>query len=119
MTIRDIKEFIDSLPDWAILDGCFGGTSIKPMDIDGCVERKGIVLFLEHKRPSALLKEGHVRTFRALARQGNMVLIFWGDLPEVTRIRILEGEESKMIENAALDDLRRIVSEWFEKTNKP
>ena len=119
MTIRNIDRFIESLPDWAMLDGCFG-SSIKPTDIDGCVERGGLCLFLEHKLPDARLKIGQVITFEALAAQGNTVVVFWGQSPDghdVQRMQIFHGTE-KREEPATLIDVRRVVRWWFKRADE-
>ena len=42
-----------SLWDWSTLDGCFGNSKIRVGDIDGFVERRGRVLFIETKYPGS------------------------------------------------------------------
>ncbi len=39
MTIRSKEVFLQGLWDWAVLDGCFGNTRIRPTDVDGLIER--------------------------------------------------------------------------------
>ena len=115
MTIRDMKKFIKSLPDWSMLDGCWGSGTGSPTDIDGCVERAGKCLFLEHKQPGVWLDKPQVWTFEALAMQGNTGIFYWGEKPDVTRIRIqLPGtRQHQMINNATLADLREVASDWW------
>lgn len=120
MTVKNLDRFIESLPDWAILDGCFGG-AIKPTDIDGCVERGGLCLFLEHKLPGAPLKRAQEITFQALATQGNTVIVFWGqakDGSDVAQMRLFHGNDAGSIKPATLDDVRRVARWWFWRADQ-
>uniref|UniRef100_A0A6M3II69 Putative single-stranded DNA-binding protein n=1 Tax=viral metagenome TaxID=1070528 RepID=A0A6M3II69_9ZZZZ len=119
MTINDLDKFIASLPDWAILNGCFGDTKIRPTDIDGMVERNGKCLFLEHKGRRASLSKAQARAFRSLAEQGNTVITFWSEGEDVQRFRVDYRGGFKMFDPATLDDLRDIVSRWFSSVNSP
>ena len=118
MTINNLEKFMESLPDWAMLAGCFGDTTIAPTDVDGLVERGGKCLFLEHKGQDAYLSDGQARTFRALALQGNTILTFWGTGNDVEKIRIDVADGTKMIQPGTLDDLRELVSKWFIESSK-
>jgi len=115
LTINNLPRFIESLPDWKILNGCFPGTSaaFKPTDIDGCINRKGVCLFLEHKLPGSALKLGQRITFKALAKQGNTVIVFWGRDEDINAIEIFYGTTSKR-KDATLQDLRDAVTDWFQ-----
>ena len=115
MTIENLEAYVDSLPDWAILDGCFGNTMIKPSDIDGVIERNGNCLFLEHKRRGVPLKEGQRRLFQALARQGNTVIVYWESDDVITRIVLMtcNGVETRGPAESSLEILRSIVEWWF------
>lgn len=118
MTIRDMDKFVSSLPDWAILDGCFGNTRIRPTDVDGMVERKGRCLFLEHKGRDASLTDGQAIAFVTLAKQGNTVITYWAEGMDVSKIRVDDLRYSgglHMYESpeATLEKLRSLVSRWF------
>lgn len=118
MTIENPDLYAQSSPDWAILDGCFGGR-IKPMDIDGCVERRGRVLFLENKLPGAYVKDGQLYTFHSLVRQGNTVIIFWSENHGriVHHIRVMSpGRDTGKVE-ATLEDLRAEVAAWYQRAD--
>lgn len=121
MTIHDLDAYMKSLPDWSMLDGCFGHTRIRPTDIDGLVERHGAFLMLEHKSTlDAQVKLAQDITFRAFARQGNTVIVFWtqdGDR-NVHRLRVYgSAAEPVDYDHATLDDLRGWVAGWFDFVN--
>jgi hypothetical protein len=119
MTIENFDAFKASLPDWSILDGCFGGR-IRPCDIDGAVERKGHVLFLEHKStPTAKLKDAQRILFEALSATGHAAIIFWSEDGErnVRRLRIYSHGQARDQDPADLDDLRAAVAGWYRWAN--
>jgi hypothetical protein len=119
MTIRDLAKFVESLPDWAMLRGCFGGF-IDPTDIDGCVERGGICLFLEHKLPGVPLKRAQEIAFNALAAQGNSVIVFWGQSPDgsdINRIRLFHDGLNREKWDASLEDVRNTACWWFKRAD--
>ena len=118
MTIRNIDKFVESIQDWAILDGCFGSTKIKPSDIDGFVERCGVCLFLEGKGTEAHLTEGQAIAYRTLARQGNTVIVFWGRDRNISRMRVITPSDLGVVKPATLDDLRQVVSRWYAEANR-
>lgn len=117
MTIRDLAKFVESLPDWAMLDGCFGA-GIRPSDIDGWVERNGICLFLEHKLPGVPVSRGQNRGFRSLAAQGNTVIVFWGRADDGSDLEHLMVHEAGRITRkvaATLADLRAEAAAWYQR----
>ena len=117
MTIRNIDKFVDSIQDWAILDGCFGSTRIKPSDIDGFVERRGVCLFLEGKGIGVPLTSGQAIAFLTLAKQGNTIIVFWGKDRDIRRMRVIRPDDPGIVQNASLEDLRREVTAWYQKAN--
>lgn len=123
MTIRNQASFTSSLPDWAMLDGCFGCGGIRPTDIDGCVERGGVCLFLEHKRSDGTVSIAQDIAFDAIRGQGNTVLVFWGDAPDgsdISRIRRYSpGHPAYDERSGGLQDLRKLASYWFDNCPKP
>ena len=114
MTIRNIDKFVDSIQDWAILDGCFGQTKIRPSDIDGFVERRGTCLFLEGKGPDVPLTTGQAIAFSTLAKQGNTVIVFWGKDREISRMRVITRSDPGIVKPSSLEDLRSTVKSWYE-----
>ena len=117
MTIRSIDKFIESLTDWAILDGCFDNTMIRPSDIAGFVERNGVCLFLEGKGLNASLTQGQAIAFKALAAQGNTVIVFWGHGKDIRKMRIITAQDSGVVQAANLQNLRDSVSAWYVAAN--
>ena len=120
MTIRNANQFMAGIWDWAILDGCFGDTKIKPTDIDGFVERKGNFLILETKQPDAGIPEGQELTYKALVnRAGAVVIVIFGKQNKPERLRVyssLHPDGLDVIDPNG-ERLRRYVSEWFRRAN--
>lgn len=116
MTINNPQAFVAGLWDWAILDGCFGTTRIKPTDIDGCVERNGKCLYLETKRLGAHIPAGQRRTHRTWIRQGGVVLVIWGETNQPFCIQVFSPRHphGKMYARADLNKLRELVAAWFK-----
>jgi hypothetical protein len=125
VTIDNLELYVGSLPDWAILEGCFGSGQIRPTDIDGAVERGGCVLFLEHKGAKATVKTGQRITFEALARSGHAVIAFWTDDESGDVLRLRKWWKSadsgevvcKDVDPASLTDLRATCSRWYAHAN--
>jgi len=118
MTIRNVDKFVDSIRDWAILDGCFGPTRIRPSDIDGFVERRGACLFLEGKGPTAPLTTGQAIAFATLAKQGNTVIVFWGKDHAISKMRIITQSDPGIVKPSSLEGLRTAVKAWYENANR-
>lgn len=126
--INDWDKYRESSPNWNMLRGCFG-PQISPEDIDGHVERGGVSLFLEHKLPGAALKKAQDIGFDALRKQGNTVVVFWGQSPDgadITSMQVYwprwlvpDAPEHPPRKPATLDDLRRVCSWWYNKTPTP
>ena len=117
MTINNPELYIKSLWDWSILDGCFGNT-IKPTDIDGFVERNGRFLVIETKLPGALIPQGQMITFRALAKTTLFtIIVVWGEpgTPQHVKLMTRRGEGKKRY--CDLDGLRDLCSKWFDYAN--
>lgn len=105
----------ERLPDWAMLAGCFAPEpNVSPMDIDGVVEQNGRFLFLEEKSPAGSLSAKQIVMFKALARQGNTCIAFWGHKNNVQSMIVfgLDGWEP-VKRPAGIDDLRSAVSAWW------
>lgn len=106
--------------DWAILDGCFGNTKVSPTDIDGVVERNGYILVLETKLRNVPLPVAQERAFKALVQHNNAtVIVVWGEQGRPEQLRVYsrmfpEGRD----EAGGLDRLRQLVSRWFEKADR-
>src|SRR6266567_1391875 len=109
-----MARFLQSQVDWSILEGCFPGT-IKPSDLDGWVEIGGRVLFLEHKQPGAELWPATRIAFRALAQQGNTVIVFWSDGPAheaIPEIKVYGPSGFQTFKGKDLEFLRGLVRGW-------
>ena len=112
--LRDPWDALQALWGWDILKGCFGTTKIRPMDIDGMVERNGHFLFLEGSREWAKT-EAQLLALRRLAEgpKTSTVARFSGQPPgTVERLRVM-GKFDREAGPATTDELRRVVSEWY------
>lgn len=120
MTIQNPQAFCEGLWDWAILDGCFGASKIKPTDIDGLVERNGYFLFIESKNTGAAVPEGQKILHKRLANTGVFtVIILWGDAANNAphSIQIIHSAGETGIKNTDLEGFRSIVSRWYDSVN--
>ena len=118
MTLSEIpvEKFIASLWDWAIVDGCFGNTRIKPTDLDGFVERNGRFLILEGKRGTTEVKRGQDILHRNAVASGLFwVVRLWGTPPnKVDRIQVLTPNGEWDYPEADNRKLRAVVNEWWK-----
>lgn len=118
MTINNAQLYVDGLWDWSILKGCFGGTRIAPTDIDGAIERNGRVLLIETKQPGVPIPDGQRWFFDAFIAAGFSVLYVWGKKGQPERLKIVTPKGFREYEEADLNKLREVVSEWFEWADK-
>lgn len=110
-----MEKFTDSLWDWAILDGCFGDTRIRPTDVDGLVEKNGQFLLLEAKNPGVPLKAGQVLLFDALRKTGRFtILVMWGPRNQPQQYQLFTQKRVGRKEACNLQTIRAIVSQWYE-----
>ena len=122
MTVNNPELYMAGVWDWAILDGCFGRTKIRPTDIDGFVERNGHCLYLETKRPGANIPFGQRLTYRAWCSKGDSVIVIWGEKNKPQRIQVFSPRypppDGKVYAYANLDKLKWLVSQWFDLVDR-
>ena len=121
MTIINPERYLEGIWDWAILDGCFGDTKIKPTDIDGFVERWGHFLVIETKHPGASVPQGQRMTFNALREIGVFtIIVVWGISGVVKYMEVLYPPPIQPTPKkpADISDLRKVVRWWFGYANK-
>lgn len=119
MTIQNPEEYLSNIWDWAILRGCFGETRIEPTDIDGFVERNGRFLAIETKSPDVEMKTGQMITFKRLIDTGCFtVLLVWGEPGKPEKITLMTSKTTIEYDHANLEQLRKIVSQWFKYANQ-
>jgi len=117
MTITNPQLYCESLWDWGVLDGCFGGR-IKPTDADGEVERHGRFLRFETKLPGTKVPQGQMITFHSLIATGvYTVVIIWGHPGKPEKITVMTPEKEMVFEDTTLEDLRNICKAWYEYAN--
>lgn len=118
VTIKDWDLFKKGSWDWSVLDGCFGGSTIAPTDVDGMIERNDFFLFLETKLPGVQLKLGQRMALERLSRKpGVSVLVIYGAPGNPEQIDIWHFGRMERIVNASLNILRNIVSDWYRYAN--
>jgi hypothetical protein len=108
----------DSLPDWAMLDGCFGARG-SATDLDGIVERHGKCLILEKKFPDGLIEKPQRMVIEALVAQGNACIAFWCERPDgmdTAHLRVwgIDGYDSEVRYFGSLAEVRRAAARWWE-----
>ncbi len=117
MTIRDKDKFMARLWDWAILDGCFPGSRIRPTDVDGLVERNGHFLFIEAKGLGVDITTGQEILFRRLSELPKVsVLILWGETDKPQMMQLLHNGKAQDKKLCTLEDVRSLVLKWYRKT---
>lgn len=114
MTIESPETFVASMWDWAVLDGCFGGTRIKPTDIDGCIERNGRLLILETKLPHADIPYGQSIMFENLRNSGIVtIFVIWGNPGNPVALKYWTSAEVSSQIPCNMELLRKHVESWF------
>jgi hypothetical protein len=112
------------LPDWSMLNGCFGDTRVSASDLDGWIHQNGRVLFLEKKFPNGDIDERLKRTIGSLVQQGNSMIVIWCEEPDgsdISKMRVFNviGYDSKFRVDATLADFRMAVQTWWQSVYEP
>src|SRR5216684_1480878 len=109
----------DQLPDWGMLDGCFGDTRVKPSDIDGYIYQRGKCLFIEKKHPNGWITSPQLRSIEGLVLQGNSFVAIWCTRTDGADISLMRTwgipgyPESRPFE-ASLEVFREAVKAWWK-----
>lgn len=114
MTINSAHRFLEGVWDWAILDGCFGQSRVRPTDVDGFIERNGHKFFLECKAPGVALPDssGQMIALKSLVNDGHAVMILWGKQNRPEKMRLLTPTKDQTA-TVTLDQVRAIVRQWY------
>lgn len=124
-TIRSPETFLakpsagfDGVFDWSWTEGCFGKTSITPMDFDGVVERKGNFLLFETKENGTPLPRGQEITLESALQTGHFtIVLIWGKTrPERFELWAPLSEKRRGFEG--MEKAREVVSRWYEWADK-
>jgi len=120
----------DGVFDWDFLLPAFKGTNIKPMDIDGTVERKGKILLYETKDPDKQIPLGQtitLNTFLEIGLGKINVFVLYGKTPSeiVGMEEWFWGKNSKgiytinhsPIVECNADYVLERTSQWFKWAN--
>lgn len=115
MTINNLELFISGLWDWGILNGCFGGSRIRPTDIDGLVEKNGYFLLFETKRQGASIPMGQKIMFNnMIATQKFTVIVAWGETNTPTKLLMMTRHGEQEYNPATIESFRGIVTKWYD-----
>lgn len=119
MTIRDMDGYIASLWDWGILNGCFGTAPIAATDVDGLIERRGLFLVIETKRPLAHIPQGQAILQKNLVKLEKFtVLNVWGYQNEPVQMQIITKDQVGQPLPCNIVAFRRVVTAWYELANR-
>lgn len=104
----------EHMPDWSVLNGCFP-PDVRPTDVDGAVELRGHVLFIEWKGIDAPLKRGQQRMFENMTRDApkQRVLVLFGERNQPKRAVLFIGGKRR---NRQCDIawVKRYCAHWTE-----
>jgi hypothetical protein len=112
--IDDRESFAEHLWDWGFLNSALPG-KIRPMDIDGIVERNGHFLVLEGKSLGASMSTGQRITLENLSEKPKVhVLILYGEpkssKPE--KMRLLDHHSEPV--SCDPEMVRKVVKSWVK-----
>lgn len=110
--IDDRQRFAEHLWDWEFLNSALPG-KIRPMDIDGIIERNGHFLVLEGKALGKEISTGQRITLENLSEKPNIsVLVLYGEPGKPEKMEML-GSNSSMI-SADESKVRSVVRNWIQ-----
>jgi len=113
--IRDRNTFAERLWDWEFLNDALPG-KIRPMDIDGIIERNGYFLILEGKPLNATIKTGQRITLKQLAKRERFsVLILYGEPGEPQKMKLLDYHGNAI--ECDKEDVKELVKKWVNRVN--
>lgn len=106
------------LPDWGMLDGCFGNTNVTPSDWDGYVRQNGRFLFLEKKFTYGIIERAQMMAIETAVAQGNSVIAIWcerTDGKDISYMRVwgMREYDPTVRFEASLADFRAAVKLWW------
>jgi len=119
-TINHQDAFLKSPPagfdgvfDWSWTGGCFGNGLIKPMDIDGMVERRGQFLIFETKNVGVQIPQGQLITLKQLhsLRVFSVMIIHGKTLPELCSCWYPNSHHKAELHG--VDEARAWVAKWY------
>lgn len=113
--IRDRETVAERLWDWEFLNDVLPG-KIRPMDIDGIIERKGYFLVLEGKPLNATIKTGQRITLEQLGKRERFsVLILYGEPGRPQEMKLLGYHDEAVKCNKK--DVKELVEKWVKRVN--
>lgn len=114
MTIKFPDLLASGMWDWACLEGWNDDKRIYPSDIDGCLERRGNMLWIETMRTDAFLHGGQRRTYNSLALRGDYVVFLWGKPGEPVNAELWHKNKRLKSNHYTLPKFKRFLRCWWE-----
>jgi hypothetical protein len=112
--IRSRETVAERLWDWEFLNGALPG-KIRPMDIDGIVEKNGHFLVLEGKPVGQNIPYGQRLTLERLAAQDETsVLILYGEPGDPEKMKLMGYHDEPV--STTKKRVRELVGRWVEST---
>lgn len=112
--IRDFESYLSSVWDWTPFNECFAPTNIRITDIDGFVERNGLFLVIETKKPTIKIPLGQQIMFNRMVQTGLFtVLIIWGDPNKPIRALKLDKAGREEYVSCDVSMLKVLIRNWF------
>lgn len=110
--------FQANLPSWDWMRGCFP-RGIMPTDVDGMVEIRGSVLFIEQKRPGASLSNGQRIALKTLAaKDRTTVLCLRSTLDGAYECIVFDGTPPTGWRHCTREQVQAWLSHWAETAER-
>jgi len=108
--------------DWEWLEDCFGQTRISLSDVDGvlyAVERNGVILWIEIKRPSQPVPTGQRLLLQAFSRKERCsALILWGHKDDPREAQwIINGKDRERLPTNR-QEVHEWIAHWFRDADR-
>ena len=112
--IKSPAANFDGVFDWSWTQGCFGNTKIKPMDINGLIERNNQFLIFETKDSGVAIPQGQLITLDRLWKTGPFtIMLIWGKRsPEY--FEYWPAYSANRFRYYGVDEAIEVVKKWFE-----
>jgi len=110
--IRSRETVAERLWDWGFLNAAFPG-QIRPMDLDGIVEKNGQFLVLEGKPLGHSLPTGQKITLEKMAAKDDFcVVVLFGEPGQPEQMKVLGHHDMPI--DCTKADVVRLVEAWIE-----
>lgn len=124
--IKNREAHKNTRVDWDFLNQIFRkhNSNIKVSDLDGCTERHGNLLFLEHESPWNDLTEGQYLLHKNAVKNNQITsIVFWAELDKSGHFEKVEKIQTFSKKGINFQDTDKytvedLVEIWFKIVNK-